>query len=79
MDIKLDHLSKPRQKLVKMAEENGYNITQCGNNEIIIRKGKTARSKGVMIFEDGGIFRNGIEFSLIKPMTIKETETYLDI
>ena len=77
--MNLEHLSKQRRAFVLKAKDAGYNITQHGNNEIFILKGKTCRSKGCMVFEDGKIMRNDTQLDLIKPMTIKEAETHLGI
>jgi hypothetical protein len=77
--IKLDHLSKQRKDLVQGAEAKGYNITQHGNNEIFILKGGTCRSRGVILFEDGSIFRTDIRFDIAKPLTVKDAKKHLEI
>jgi hypothetical protein len=79
MEINLDHLSKPRQEFVKLAESDGYNVSQCGNNEIFILRGKTIKSKGVLIFEDGSIFRSGLDLNLAKPMSLKDAKAFLEL
>jgi hypothetical protein len=75
--IDIKHLTKPRQALVTLALDHGYNITRHGNNEIFILKGRTCRSRGVVIFEDGQIIRTDVRLDLVRPMTIEEAKKHL--
>ena len=75
----IDHLSPAKQAIVNAAIQAGYNARQCGNNEIFLLKGKTAKSKGVIVWENGQITRADVRLDLAKSMTIKEVNKHLAI
>jgi hypothetical protein len=77
--MKIDHLSKPKQKMVSDSISKGLNLNQCGNNEIFILTGKTGKSRGVLIFEDGTITRTGIDSKISKNLTISDARKLLRI
>lgn len=75
--VNTSHLTKARHNIVNDAICKGYNAHQVGNKEIYILKGKTCKSRGVIIFEDGSIFRSGMDLGLVKKMTVKDTRKHL--
>lgn len=76
-ELDLSHLSPIKRAFVLKALAKGYNVTQHGNSELFILKGKTAKSRGVMMFGNGTIYRTDVRLDIAKALTVLDAETHL--